>query len=346
MRTRSLRWRPTTRGRPTSPPGAGRTSSSMTSRFRKRVDTWRMCSTSASSTRGTTVASSDSTENGRGADATMEPRRRNRNLLAVLAFACALSAVAAPPGTSAAPGARSSIVGGGPANPAQWPFAAAIFRKGHMHCSGSVVGATKVLTAAHCVAGFNLANFQVIAGRPNLRDQAAGQIIGVSSGRVHPDFEQTGLHDVAVLILAQPTAMAPVSVATAAQSAAATVPGALLRVAGYGATNPFGVHLSPFLKQTYEIVRTDRRCLKAYTRDLYAPESMICALGAKRKKPGRFKIHTSACSGDSGGPLVADTPFGAVEVGTVSYGGALCGLPAAPTVYSKVASSVDFIEAG
>jgi secreted trypsin-like serine protease len=93
-------------------------------------------------------------------------------------------------------------------------------------------------------------------------------------------------------------------------------------------------------------VRTDRRCLKAYTRDLYAPESMICALGAKRKKAGRFKIHTSACSGDSGGPLVADTPFGAVEVGTVSYGGALCGLPAAPTVYSRVASSLDFINAG
>jgi len=276
----------------------------------------------------------------------MQSRRRKRILVAALAFACVLTGAAAPPGAAAGPHARSSIVGGNAANPAQWPYAVAIFRKGHMHCSGSVVGATKVLTAAHCVAGFNLANFQVIAGRPNLRDQAAGQIIGVSSGRVHPDFEQTGLHDVAVLNLAQPTAMAPVSVATAAQSAAATVPGALLRVAGYGATNPFGVHLSPFLKQTYEIVRTDRRCLKAYTRDLYAPESMICALGAKRKKPGRFKIHTSACSGDSGGPLVADTPFGAVEVGTVSYGGALCGLPAAPTVYSKVASSVDFIEAG
>jgi secreted trypsin-like serine protease len=72
---------------------------------------------------------------------------------------------------------------------------------------------------------------------------------------------------------------------------------------------------------------------------------MICALGAKRKKAGRFKIHTSACSGDSGGPLVADTPTGTVEVGTVSYGGALCGLPAAPSVYSRVAASLDFINA-
>jgi trypsin len=275
----------------------------------------------------------------------MERRRRNRTL-AGLALACALSGVAAPPETSAAPGARSSIVGGGPANPAQWPYAVAVFRKGHMHCSGSIISATKVLTAGHCVAGFNLANFQVILGRPNLRDQSSGQIIPVGSGRVHPDFEQTGLHDVAILNLAQPTSVAPIALASLEQSVAAAIPGARLRVAGYGATSPFGVRLSPFLKQTTEIVRTDRRCLKAYTKDLYAPESMLCALGAKRKKPGRFKIHTSACSGDSGGPLVADLPTGAVAVGTVSFGGALCGLPAAPTVYSDVATSLDFINAG
>ena len=265
--------------------------------------------------------------------------------MVALACACALSAVAVPAPAPAAARARASIVGGGPANPAQWPYAVAIFRKGHMHCSGSVIGPTKVLTAGHCVAGFNLANFQVIIGRPDLRVKSAGQVIGVSSGRVHPDFEQTGLHDVAVLNLAQPTSAPPVPLASPQQSAAATVPGATLRVAGYGATNPFGVHLSRFLKQTFEVVRTDHRCLKAYTRDLFAPESMICSLGAKRKKPGRFKIHTSACSGDSGGPLIADTPTGAVEVGTVSFGGALCGLPAAPSVYSRVAASLGFINA-
>jgi trypsin len=275
----------------------------------------------------------------------MQTSRRNRNLMAAIACACALGAIAVPPVASAAPRARSSIVGGERANPADWPYAVAIFRKGHMHCSGSVIAPTKVLTAGHCAAGFNLANFQVIIGRPDLRDKAAGQVIGVSSGRVHPDFEQTGLHDVAVLNLAQPTSAPPVPLASPEQSAAATLPGATLRVAGFGATNPFGVRLSPFLKQTVEIVRTDQRCLKAYTRDLFAPESMICALGAKRKKAGRFKIHTSACSGDSGGPLVADTPTGAVEVGTVSFGGALCGLPAAPSVYSRVAASLDFINA-
>jgi secreted trypsin-like serine protease len=234
-------------------------------------------------------------------------------------------------------------VGGGRANPAQWPYAVAIFRKGHMHCSGSVIGPTKVLTAGHCVAGFNVANFQVITSRPTLRDTSVGQVIPVASGRVHPDFEQTGLHDVAVLNLASPTSVTPVALATPEQNTATTGVGAQMRVAGYGATNPFGTHLSGFLKATIEQSRSDNRCLKAYTRDLFAPESMICALGARKKKPGRFKIHTSACSGDSGGPLVADTASGPVEVGTVYYGGALCGLPATPTVYSRVSASLDFI---
>ena len=272
--------------------------------------------------------------------------RRKHNLLTALALVCVAAGVAAAPGASAGPRAHSSIVGGERADPAQWPFAVAIFRKGHMHCSGSVITPTKVLTAGHCVAGFNLANFKVILGRPNLRHGAVGQVIRVSGGQVHPDFEQTGLHDVAVLNLAQPTSVTPVELATPEQSAFAAAPGTPLRVAGFGAINPSGAHLSGFLKQTFEIVRTDHRCLKAYTIDLYAPQSMICALGAKRKKPGRFKIHTSACSGDSGGPLVADLPTGPVEVGTVSFGGALCGLPSAPSVYSRVATSLDFINSG
>ena len=82
----------------------------------------------------------------------MELRRRRWNLMVALACACALSAVTVPAPAPAAARARASIVGGGPANPAQWPYAVAIFRKGHMHCSGSVIGPTQVLTAGHCVA--------------------------------------------------------------------------------------------------------------------------------------------------------------------------------------------------
>ena len=262
----------------------------------------------------------------------------------MLACFVALAAVAAPASGQPAQRAHRSVVGGTPADPAQYPYTVAIFRKGKMHCSGSVIAPTKVLTAAHCLFGFNLTNFQVITGRPDLRNPSVGLTVGVTGGHVHPDFEQTGLHDVGVLDLAQPVSVTPVGLATPELNSGTTFPGAQLHVSGYGATKPFGTHLSPFDKTTVEIVRTDQRCLRAYSRDLFAPDSMICALGAKRKNPGKFKIHTSACSGDSGGPLVADTPAGPVEVGTVSFGGALCGLSGTPAVYSRISSSVDFIK--
>jgi secreted trypsin-like serine protease len=257
-----------------------------------------------------------------------------------------IASAGASPGAAAATRAHSSVVGGSFGDYAQWPFAAAIFRKGRMHCGGSVISPTQILTAAHCVFDFNLANFTVVTGRDNLRDGATGQVIPVASGRVHPDYATTALHDVAVLNLAQPTTAPPIALATPSEDPALTAPGTQLRVAGWGATNPIGFRLSAVLKSTIESVRTAQRCLRAYTRDLFNPQSMICALGKRRKNGGRFKLHTSICSGDSGGPLVADTPAGPREVGTVSFSGALCGLPGGPAVYSRVSDSLGFIFGG
>ena len=200
-----------------------------------------MCWTSATSTRSATHTSSAWTK----AEAEENHRIESPNSNAAsLALAGAATALTAPSPSAAAPRAGSSIVGGGPADPGQWPFAVAIFRKKRLHCGGSVIAPTKVLTAAHCVDGFNLSNFQVIAGRPNLRNGSAGQAVLVASGRVHPDFQQTALHDIAVLNLAQPTTVTPVALATPAENSAIAVPGTSLRVAGYGAVNPFGVRLT------------------------------------------------------------------------------------------------------
>jgi secreted trypsin-like serine protease len=271
-------------------------------------------------------------------------KRGCQGILIAVACAAAINAML-PSSASSAPRARASIIGGRAAIPSQWPFAIAIYRKRHLHCGGSVISATKVLTAAHCVLGFNLASFAVIANRPNLRTRGTGEVLGVASARIHPAYESTGFHDVAVLNLSQPTTAAPVRLPSAAEDAAFTAVGTRLRVAGWGARNPLGVGLSAILRKTTERVRTARRCLKAYTRDIFDPALMICGLGKRLKRFRRPPIHTSACIGDSGGALVADTPAGPRQVGIVSYGGPICGLAAAPTVYARVAANLDFIGA-
>ena len=271
-----------------------------------------------------------------------------RAMLGGFAAACcvlALVATAAPAwGGKPKPGpARASIVGGGAADPASWPFVAAIFRKGRLHCGASVIAPTKVLTAAHCVLGFNLGNFAVVVGRYDLRAEGTGTSIAVTAGTVHPDYANSGIHDMAVLTLAQATTTTPVTLISAAEDPAASAVGMEGQVAGWGARNPFGFRFSRLLKQTAERVLGAGRCLRAYSRDLFHPEAMICALGRRLRRFGRPPLHSSACTGDSGGPLVASTPTGPKQIGIVSFGGAICGIPPAPTVYSRVASGLGFI---
>jgi trypsin len=267
------------------------------------------------------------------------------SLAAVAALAViATGAGVQPPVAAGGPVGHRSVVGGGVANPANWPFAAAIFRKGKLHCGASVISPTEVLTAAHCVFGFSLATFAVVTGRPDFRNQAVGEVIPIAAARVHPDYESSGAHDAAVLKLSRPTTAAPVTLATSSEDAATTAQGAILRVAGWGARSPIGARLSSVLRDTVEKVRSSRRCLRAYTIDLFTSQAMICALGRRIRRFRRPPIHSSACVGDSGGPLVADTPAGPRQVGIVSFGAGLCGLPGAPTVYSRVSDSLAFIQ--
>ena len=239
--------------------------------------------------------------------------------------------------------ARSSIIAGGNADIAGFPYMAAIFFKGRMHCGGSVIAPTKILTAAHCVEGFNPTKLAVITGRSRLSDSSTGLVTGVAAAVPHPDYKPTQIHDTGVITLVSPVPAQPIGLPTPTDVATVGLPGQFMRVAGWGAVNPFGFNLARQLKQTQEQIRSDARCRRAY-RKLFEAQAMICSLGRKLTKYGKPWIHSTACSGDSGGPLIADTSTGVKVIGTVSYGGAFCGLASAPTVYSRVSDSLDFIQ--
>jgi trypsin len=270
--------------------------------------------------------------------------RAGKAALALALCACLAAAATAGAAKSGGPVAGKSIVAGGKADAANWQFMATVLRKGRLHCGGSVISPTKVLTAAHCVQDVKAANLDIVVGRPKLTDQSVGEVIEVVAAVPHPDYVENQRHDVGVITLARPTTAPAIALASAEESAEFTRPGLKLRVAGWGARSPFGFNLAVVLKRTTEQVRTNKRCRRVF-RALYSGRSMICSLGRRVKRFGRPAIHTTACSGDSGGPLVADTPLGPREVGTVSYGGAFCGLSSAPTVYSRVSDSLGFINA-
>ena len=273
-------------------------------------------------------------------------RRDLSQLVAAAMVIVCVASVAAGTAVAGAGGgkARTSVVGGGPADFSRWPFTVALFRHGKFSCGGSVIAPTKVLTAAHCIERIGPAKLKVIANRPQLNDEGTGEAIGVLSAVPHPDYARTRRHDMAVLTLAQATSAPSVSLATPEEDSAGTVVGTPLRVGGWGAKHPFGVKLARYIKEAVESVRTNRRCKRAYGKFEYSGTSMICTLGIRLSRFKPLPIHSSACSGDSGGPLIADLPAGPRQVGIVSYGGIPCGLASAPSVYSRVSDGLDFIK--
>jgi secreted trypsin-like serine protease len=260
--------------------------------------------------------------------------------LALLGGLTAVAAAASPGG----PKARPSIVGGKAANPANWPFAAAVLFNGQIGCGGSVLAPTKVLTAAHCAYGVDLSRLTVVTGRPNLADPTAGETSTVASAAVHPSYADSGTHDLAVLTLTTPTSAAAATPASASESAAALKPGKKVFVAGWGSQKPAGGNLSSVLKQVALRALRARFCLFTFGFDLFYPQTMLCAQGTKKLGNKRKRQFTSACRGDSGGPVVANTPAGVRLVAVVSFGPRKCGR-VYPAVYAKVAAGADFIAA-
>ena len=244
-------------------------------------------------------------------------------------------------GVSAGPAGNERIIGGDVADPADWPFAAAITnRDGDQFCGGTVISDDAVLTAAHCmVSEFgdpeNPNSVRVITGRPDLTEEGDGQELRADDVFVHRQYLRKFRHDVAVIRLADPTTATPAILTSPEEDAAATEPGDELRVAGWGSTKRAGGASSDVLLEVATFATKPRKCDRSFS--FFQADEEICTLG-ERMGDNR----TSSCYGDSGGPLVADTPAGPRLMGAVSYGGSRCGV-LDPTVYARVAANLGFI---
>src|SRR5688500_8296075 len=169
---------------------------------------------------------------------------------AIAALACCAAVVGLGAGSAAAAPESKRIVGGFDADPADWPYAAALFDRGSHLCGATVISQDAVLTAAHCVTGPGDGSLRVVTGRSDLGETAAGWSTRSRAIHPHPDYRTRQRHDVAVIRLREDTGAPAATLPTRSQAEAETAVGATLRVAGWGATKPNGGGGSDVLLET------------------------------------------------------------------------------------------------
>ncbi|MDX3570320.1 trypsin-like serine protease [Streptomyces sp. ID05-47C] len=203
-------------------------------------------------------------------------------------------------------------------------------------CGGAVVAPTKILTAAHCVKGYDWkAHGAIVTGTSQLAtgdDLHGGTVSGVWRQWNHGSYNATTIdNDIAVLTLPNPVKATPIKMITSGNTGS-YVPGTQAKVYGWGRTTSTSNDISGTLKTATLPVQSDATCAGAYGAD-FVKGHMVCA---GTPASGSDEGTTSACNGDSGGPLV----YGGRIVGVVSWGVEDCVASGAYSVFSKVTSYV------
>jgi secreted trypsin-like serine protease len=205
-------------------------------------------------------------------------------------------------------------------------------------CGGAVVAPTKILTAAHCVEGYDWhANGAIVTGTSQLpsadgTDLHGGTVTGIWRQWSHPLYDATTIdNDIAVLTLPVPVKATPIRMTTSGDTTSYKA-GTSAKVYGWGRTSSTSGAISETLKTATLPMQSDTTCAGAYGSD-FVKGHMVCA---GNPATGSDAGTTSACNGDSGGPLVVNNRI----VGVVSWGVKDCVAKGAYSVFSKVGSYV------
>ena len=240
------------------------------------------------------------------------------------------------------------VIGGRNVAHARFPWQVAVYPGGGL-CGGSLIGASWVLTAAHCVdeaprrpgmQTMPAAVVRVVHGATDLRRAQAASHRRVANIYVHPRYNGNVAYgnDIALLRLSEPIAGARASYANLLPTADAArkfvVSGACAVVSGYGVTS--SGQASPVLQAAALPIVDQRICGRIYGGAISAGN--ICA--------GFRQGGIGSCYGDSGGPLVVEGLGGEgsyVLAGVVSWGVRGCVDPGKPGVYARVSHYMPWI---
>lgn len=239
------------------------------------------------------------------------------------AVAAAAAALLSAPTAEAA---DSRIVGGSTTTTGAYPFMMQITDASqNQFCGGTLVSATKVVTAAHCMVGESTSSVRVVGGRTYLNG-TNGTVSRVSGIWIHPDYQDvTQGNDVAVLTLSTSMSYTPASYVDSSDTGVYAA-GTTARILGWGTTSSGGSSSNQLRTATVPTV-ADSSCASSYGSDFIASD-MVCA--------GYTSGGVDTCQGDSGGPLL----IGGVLAGITSWGEG-CAQAGYPGVYTRLTTFSD-----
>lgn len=244
-------------------------------------------------------------------------------------------------------GLETTIVGGGPVTIESAPWQVALLVRtagGDIGCGGSLLSATWVVTAAHCVDSPGQA---AIAAGVTFWNQVPAALIPVSSVTIHPGFDaETFRNDIALLRLSAPVALDGVTrraiqlpIGVPAGFSAFGTPAV---ITGWGSTIGYGPNddnpPTNFPDQlqlaTGQVMAGPESPTCGGYGTSYDASIMMCA----GLPPGGV----DTCQGDSGGPLSIQTNGTWYLAGITSFG-AGCAAAGFPGVYTRVSAFLTWI---
>ncbi|WP_010521311.1 S1 family serine peptidase [Aquimarina agarivorans] len=239
------------------------------------------------------------------------------------------------------------IIGGNEIEIEDRPFQISIQRNGRHDCGGSIINKSWVITAAHCVKGFDINDLRIAVGITEQNQVGfSGQLLEIENVFIHPDYiARTFDNDIALIELSTEIeyndSVQPIRLINdenqnlndVGQNAFASGWGWTISGVGLGVDHLMGVGV-PIISNIDAKGQLDI----SQPGSAELTDNMIAtgSLGAQRLGP---------CHGDSGGPLTVKNDEGVIHlVGLASWGVAGCiGGSNSPTMYTNVLNYEDWI---